>query len=165
MKEMLLELIGIAMLQTVVMLFAGNDSTRKTIQLVGGVSMTLVLLSSVMRFDFSAYSSALWPQQEQNAWSSDFVREKNDRLNRLLIEEECAAYILDKARELNVELLDASVGLSWSTNGYWYPSQAVLVVPKGTGTSAQLADVIQTQLGVPLDAQTWREDDTTDGSE
>ena len=165
MRSLLLELIGIALLQSIVMLFAGNDSTRRIIQLVGGVAMTLLLISGVMRFDYAAYASALWPQQEQGLWNGDLVREENDRLNRLLIEQECAAYILDKARELNVELLDASVGLSWSTNGYWYPSQASLVVPKGAGKSAQLADLIQTELGVPMEAQTWREDETTDGSE
>ena len=158
MRALLLELIGLAMLQTLMLLFIRTDALRNLVKLIGGVAMVLVLLSRVIAFDFAAYSSAIQSQMNSSALDGDALREQQDRLNRLYIEQECAAYILGKAEQLCVPLRSASVTLAWNTDGYWYPIHAVLTVSAGQAPSAVLEDTIQTDLGIPASEQVWQEE-------
>ena len=77
-----------------------------------------------------------------------------EELNRAVIEEECAAYILDKAAQCGVSLADAQVTLQWSTDGYWYP-YAVRLVTSGAAENSRLAQTIEADLGIPRARQEW----------
>lgn len=162
---MLLELVGIALLQSLACLMMDQERFRKLLQLIGGVAITLVLLSRVMTFDFAAYASALRESGSLGSWDAKTALAENEKLNRRYIEQACAAYILDKAGEMGVPLMDAKVTLAWNTDGYWYPVHAELTVPNGNGYHPTLADTIQTDLGIPLSEQIWREEGERNGSQ
>ena len=155
MKTVLLALVGLAMLETLVSLFAGSDTMRRTVKLIGGTAMGVLLLSQVMQFDYAAYSAAIRTSRADLAWDRAEAEQTQARLNRMIIEAECSAYILDKAAAKGLPLSSAEVTLSWSTEGYWYPSGVMLT---GTAADDLLADAIETDLGIPRWAQEWRED-------
>lgn len=157
MKQLLLALIGIALLQSICMLLIDDAKQKSIIRFTGGVAMVTMLLGSVLSFDYSAYASMLRSRLHYTEMT-DAAQEENQRLNRMFIEKQCSAYILDKAAALGTELSGAAVTLSWNTDGYWYPSAAELTIPHLSKQSQALADVIQTDLGIPLSSQTWREE-------
>lgn len=158
MKQMLLSLIGIALLQSVCTLLTNDEKHKTILRLAGGIAMVTLLLSSLRSFDYDAYASSLRTSLQATELGDAALKERR-KLNRTLIEQECRAYILDKAEALGADLKEASVTLSWNTDGYWYPSAAELKVSENGAYHSGLADVIQTDLGIPLSAQVWREEE------
>ncbi len=156
MRSFLLSLIGIALIELLLTAFAGSESMKKTAHLLCGTAMAVLILSQVMGFDYEVYASALTRSDAQSLWSSETAAETGARLNRRLIEDRCRAYVLDKAKSMGVPLIDASVTLTWSTDGYWYPSSAVLTLPDQQGKSAAMEEVLKSDLGIAPERVEWR---------
>ena len=76
-------------------------------------------------------------------------------LNRTIIEDECRAYILDKADEIGAGLSEVTVTAIWSSDGYWYPHEAIIVCSATDEQRSRLSDYIQTQLGISIGNQNW----------
>lgn len=162
MRTLLLQLIALALLTAAALLFADGDRMKRAVRLIGGVAMATLLMSSVVQLNYAAYASELRKQTLLEMPDLEQTRADAERLDRLLIEQETAAYIWFRADELNVALLDVSVSLAWNTEGYWYPEKAVIRVPVGQGRNAALSDLIRSELGIPPEAQRWEEEDPTD---
>ena len=158
MRELLLLLISIALSEAVILCFADEERMRRVVRLVGGSAMALALLSAVMRFDYAAYAASLRREELEMQTDTDEIRDEAQRLNRRLIEEECAAYIRNRAEDLGIALQDVQVKLAWDVSGFWYPEEAELTLAENQQYSAALQDAIQTELGIAPDAQHWRKD-------
>lgn len=162
MRSFLLELISLAMLTSAALLFADSERMKSAVKLVGCVAMTTLLLSNIVHLDYSAYSSELRKQSLLEIPDLRQTQADAERLDRLVIEEECAAYIWNKAEERNVEIVDVSVSLAWNSEGYWYPQKAVIRVPAGQHRDDLLSDLIWTELGIAPSDQQWEEDKPSD---
>ena len=162
MRSLLLELISLAMLTSAALLFADGERMKNAVRLVGCIAMTTLLLSNIVHPDYSAYSSELRKQSLREMPDLQQTQADAERLDRLLIEEECAAYIWNKAEERNVEIVDVTVSLAWNTDGYWYPEKAVIRIPAGQHRNDSLSDLIWTKLGIAPDDQHWEEDEPSD---
>ena len=158
MRDTLLLLIAIAFTETIVQCFSDGEALRKTVRLVGGAAAAIAILSSLLQFDYAAYAASLREELLTVQPDTEQAQTEASRLNRLLIEEECAAYIWDRARAIGIALQDVKVTLAWDPAGFWYPAQAELTVSSDATQSSALSDVIQTELGIAPDAQHWRED-------
>lgn len=162
MRSFLLELISLAMLTSAALLFADSERMKSAVKLVGCVAMTTLLLSNIVHLDYSAYSSELRKQSLREMPDLRQTQADAERLDRLVIEEECAAYIWNKAEERKVEIVDVSVSLAWNSEGYWYPQKAVIRVPTGQHRDDLLSDLIWTELGIAPSDQQWEEDEPSD---
>ena len=78
-----------------------------------------------------------------------------DRLNRTIIELECAAYILDKADALGLAVSSAAVTARWSEEGFWYPWESRAACSESDRET--LSAVIEAELGIPAERQSWEE--------
>ena len=156
MRDFLLSLIGIALLEVLLSAFAGSESMKKTSHLLCGTAMAVLVISRVIGFDYADYAAALSRTDAQELWSSESAAETGRQLNRRLIEDRCRAYILDKADSIGVPLCDAAVLLTWSTEGYWYPTGAVLTVPEQQGSSAAVEEILESDLGIAPEKVEWR---------
>ena len=78
-----------------------------------------------------------------------------ERLNRLVIEQEYRAYILDKAQTMGEHLEDVSVGVRWDDGGFWVPWGAVY----SNAVSEDFRDTVRNELGIPKERQSVRETD------
>ena len=81
--------------------------------------MAAALLSPVVELDMQALPEALARYGEAARAVAEGAGEEADRLNRTIIERECAAYILDKADALGISAADAAVTARWSEEGFW----------------------------------------------
>lgn len=126
--------------------------TKKMLRLVCGVVMAVVLIEPLCGLDFDAYATAAAKYGEAASQTRYSAEETSDRLNRTIIEQECAAYILDKAAALGVSVSCAGVRAQWSTEGCWVPWEATLTTPE---YSSALAETIEAELGIPGDRQHW----------
>lgn len=160
MKHFLLSLIGLALLEMLIIAFTGSERMKRLTHLVCGAAMTVLILSTLLGFDYESYAAAISRSASSQGWSAESAAETAERLNRRLIESNCRAYIMEQAAALDVPILDASVTLTWNTEGFWYPTGIVIFVPTGTGYSEALADDLKSSLGVAPEQIEWREADS-----
>ena len=77
------------------------------------------------------------------------------RLNRLVIEQEYEAYIMDKALELGLEGLAVDVEVQWSLEGLWMPYGASISGVCSQTGKEQLSALMAADLGIPYERQRW----------
>ena len=123
---------------------------------------SVVLLSALFRYvrepdwDTLALESARLRQREE-AFLQDAERIR-DELQRTVIEDECRTYILNKARQMQIDLEDVSVTAQWSMEGIWVPHRAVLTGKTEEQQKNLLSSILETELGIPRSRQEWRTD-------
>ena len=150
-------LIGISCCAILISLVKGvmpNGSVKKTAGLLCGVILLIVTVSPLLSLDFSALSSyTVEYKNAVGAYSAD-VAEVNERLAQVIIEEQSAAYILDKATGIGAEI-QVEVTTRRGDGDYWYPYSVEI---KGDYTEEQreeLAETIERELAVPEERQDW----------
>lgn len=123
--------------------------------------LILSLIGAVKELGLSAYSLEMAKYRELGREISESADEARDRLNRKVIEQECETYILDKAAELGIQELTATVTARWSMEGVWLPYTVSL---QGLWTEAQrerLSGRIEAELGIVRASQEWSTDGKT----
>ena len=143
---------GAAVLCSAAMSLCPEGRVKRVLRLVCGLVMTCALLSPVLEIDLDAYSSAISGYGEAARAAAEGAQAEARELNRAVIEEECAAYILDKAGELGAEVT-VRVETRTGGDGVPVPWSAEL-----TGAQSEaLASALETELGIPAERQVWHE--------
>lgn len=146
-------LVGTAVICAVALALCPSGRVHRVLNLICGAVMAVSLLAPVASFDFAEYSSSLAKYRESALNSSVSGKDTAQRLNRAIIEGECAAYILDKADALGVTVIQAEVRAEWNDEGYWFPSACTIAATDPI--SPALEDAIAAELGIPPSRQTW----------
>ena len=96
---------------------------KKALTVLCGAAMCVAFISLLAGIDLDGYSETLAGfKLEAEAFAAQ-GESYSKNLNRTIIEDECEAYILDKAENLGVQLDEVEVLAVWSDEGYWYPSE------------------------------------------
>ena len=151
-RTWVLALTGAAAFCAVATELTPKGPVKSVVRTVCAVGLAAALLSPLLEFDFPSYALNLARYRDGAAALTASGREAGAELNRRVIEERLAAYILDKARSLGATVAAARVTLKWDADGLWYPVAAEIV---GDYHEA-LSGCIAAELGVPAEAQTWR---------
>lgn len=159
MKAILFSLIGISILQSVLLIIVNDEQLGKMIQLIGGVAVASVLFTGISEFDYASYAASIQRQREEIRWDEASVKEDVNALHRRYIESKCAAYILENASNLQIDLTDVNVDLAWNTEGYWYPVRTEITASGSAGDLTRLKSIIESELGIPIEEQIWRMND------
>lgn len=122
---------------------------RRVLRIVCGAVMAVALLSPVRAFDLDLYARAVAQYGEEARALGETAEAESDRLSRGIIEEECAAYIWDKADTLGLQVSSVQVGAHWSDDGCWYPWEAELAVTGDTAALEALSAAVESELGIP----------------
>ena len=150
-RTWIMGLAGAALLCAVCAELTPQGSVKTVQRAICGVVMSLALVSPLFKLDMGGYSLNLASYRKQAEEIASRGREISDSLSRTYIQEQCRAYILDKARLSGVPVTSASVELRWSGEGVWYPVAAEI---EGTYDRA-LADKIEEELGISRENQHW----------
>ena len=132
-----------------------KGAVKNVLGAVCGIVMALALVSPLLSLDFSAYSLNTARYKAEAEGISNYGEEISNRYQRTIIEESSAAYILDKAEGLSLNITGASVHAQWSEEGYWYPVQAEIT----GGYDKTLSDFIESELGIKGEMQYWSENE------
>ena len=132
---------------------------RNVTKLVCGIVAIITLIKPAVGFDFGAYSLNLARYREAIAGREEKLHNANERLLRTIIEEECAAYILDKAQVLSARAELVAVTAKWGVEGFWYPYEVRLKLHGGEREKELLSGLIEAELGIPWERQYWSEDE------
>ena len=157
-REWILGLAGAAAVCAAALTLTPRGQVRKVVELLCGVVMAAALLSPLTSVSLPEdYGLNLAKYRAAAEALTKNGNELRQSLDRSIIEEKLEAYILDKAQILGAPLSAAQVSVRWSTEGVWVPVSAVLI----GDYDADLARSIESELGIPQSAQTWRNDENT----
>ena len=159
MKETLFTLIGIALLQSILLLIVKDEISGRILKMIGGVAMAAALLAGFSAFDYQTYSSSLQREQADIRAKVDSIEENANALHRRYIESECAAYVLERAAQLQIELSGVTVTLAWNASGFWYPVHAEITLKDRHADIFPLKQLLESEMGIPLEEQIWRFED------
>ena len=136
---------------------------KRVLEVVCSAVLISAVIQPLIGIDFAAYALELARVQEREAQFVESGGDLNDRLNRLVIEERCETYIMDKADELGAEIYSAEVSVQWSMDGFWIPWSVRLGCGSGERGLRELGEKIEAELGIPAERQQWSDDGTSEG--
>lgn len=137
------------------LLLTPEGRVKMALKIICAVVMCVSIASPAAELDFSAYSKAMAKYKLDAQAIAEEGEQYSKNLNRSIIEDECRAYILDKANEVGTEVSDVTVTAVWSIEGYWYPKQVSIASHADEKQREQLSDWIQAQLGISINEQEW----------
>lgn len=126
---------------------------KKVLQLVCGIVLTSVLLSPLGELDMERYSLSLASYHELAAELTAELEEGEKRMDRLYIEEQCAAYILDEAHALGLEGR-VEVSAKWRDD-CWVPWEVRISMNGTEQQHIRLRRQIEAELGIAEERQSW----------
>ncbi len=161
MRELLrtwvLGLSGAALLGAFALALTPEGRVRRVVRLLVGVVLALALVKPLADFDWESYAVSLSVSRDAAALAVSGAEETNRRLERTLIEAECAAYISDRAARLGLRLESASVTAKWGDALCWYPYEATLRASADGSARKALAEIIEAELGIPAGRLYWED--------
>ena len=129
---------------------------------VAGILTAAILLTAILTpvkdIDLQSYALLAARYREQEAALTAQGEEINERLNRAVIERECEAYIMDKAKEIDIDIKEADVEVQWNTERVWTPYSACITAHAASAQKTALEDAVAAELGIPGERVTWRSD-------
>ena len=129
---------------------------RSMASLCATASLVTMFLSFVMTINWEGYSLTLAQTRDAAAVIESNAEESRNRLSRLVIEQECEEYIMDKATDLGLKLEHVEISASWKKEGVWVPEKAVITSERNAEAEAKLASWVEAELGIEASRQEWR---------
>lgn len=132
-----------------------EGGVKRVTELLVTAVLVLTLISPFRELDFETYADITARRHEAEAELFSRAGEAEDRLNRLVIQREYASYIMDKAKNLGMELQTMEVEVQWSLDGYWAPYGSRISTQSGAKQREELGRILRDDLGIPYERQQW----------
>lgn len=151
-REWLLSVTAAAILCALAQGLIPPGPVRRVGRLTAGLVMAAALLAPL------ASLRGVEPEQWLESWQSQEemqdLEEQRDETMKTIIEEECSAYIVDKAAALGADC-QAQVVCAPEGEGVFLPQQVTVTGDLSPGQREQLSAQIQEDLGVPPERQQY----------
>ena len=129
-------------------------AVRKIGRFTGGLVLLIAVLKPIAAVDGQALSRALAEYRLDLSTYSTRLEEENSALMKSIIEEQSAAYIVDKAEQLG---LSCQVKVEADASGQWPIPWTVTVIGPLEGTEREaLIRQIQADFGIPAERQFYQ---------
>lgn len=150
-KDWILSMTGAGTYCAIMLLMCPEGKIKKLVNILCGLIMTIALLSPFADIDLSSYAESIAKYKNLAESYSAKGYDISESLEQAIIEEESAAYIFEKAENMEIEISEVEVVAVWSDEGFWYPYEVHIVGEE----SAYLERIIETEFAVPTSQQYW----------
>ena len=154
-REWIYGMTAVSLCCAIAMSLTPDGRVKSVLRLCCTLAMTVALLSPLGKVDIDVYAQSLARYRDLLQQAEKSGTEKADRLNRTVIEAECAAYISDKGAELGLGAVSVQVQAKWG-DAFWYPYEVWLEAQP----SEELLICLEGELGVPRERVHWKNEDT-----
>lgn len=155
MDGMIRELCMLSIFCGAAMSITPEGTVKRVSAILCTAAMLICVLSPFKTLDMDVYARMKARYRESEARLSADAEELRARLDRLVIEEECRAYIMDKAADIGLALSEASVAARWSSDGTWLPHGVKLSAENDRAKRAALEDILAAELGISKERIEW----------
>lgn len=150
---------AMSLITSVVMAITPSGKVRKTISLICGMAMIVVLISPVLDFDYDSLSQYVKEYDYSTEELENNLDKENERLAKAIIEEKSSAYILDKAESVGGQDAHVSVEAKLDNEGSWNPWEVTIGGDYTSEQQSEIKSTIEEDLGIPVERQYWSTDD------
>ena len=151
-RQYLLSVTAAALIAGIAVKLLRNGLVGGAVKLMAGIFLALAVVSPLVRIRLEGFNELRLDIQTEAA-EVTAVGEKSARdAMAQIISEQAAAYILDKAETLGVEV---TVEVTVSQEGYPVPQQIWLTGKAAPYAKAVLSEYISDNLGVGAEEQIW----------
>ena len=154
-KNWILGICGAALLGALADAVVPKSSVKNVVSFVCSIVMIFAVVSPIVKIDFSAYSGYIVAQKKSAGEYSKKIEETNARLTKAIIEEDAAAYILDKAHELGIDNAEFKINARLDEESQWYLYSAEITGEIESDKENELGSLIEANLGIPKERQAW----------
>lgn len=158
MESFIRQLCALSILCGAALTLAPEGSVRRTMSFVCSVVLLCFALGGVESLDWSAYALQTAQIRELEQEFLEESAQVRDALDRRVIEKECCEYVMEQAQSLGLALTDCAVSVEWSMEGVWMPSSVKLWGRGDSPEGRRLAQILETELGIPENRQEWIDD-------
>lgn len=158
MSGVIREVCALSILCGVAMSIMPEGSVKRVAGILCSAVIITALVAPLKEFDFDDYARMLSQYRSREASLSARGDEISERLCRTVIEDECSAYIMDKADVLGVAIKEARVEVQWNTEGVWVPYSACIAAEVTSEQKKALEDKLAAELGIPPERVQWISD-------
>ncbi len=155
MRQWIMGVTAASLLASVAMALTPKGRVRQVTGLVCGLMCALAVAGPLVKLDYQALAAAVAQYEQRARQITGQAEEEAKMLDRTYIEDRCEAYILAKAAEAELAVKGVTLSARWDESAHvWYPWTAAVDAPY----SAWLAGVIESELGIPPERQSWSDD-------
>jgi stage III sporulation protein AF len=155
-RNWLLGVTAAALLASVAGTLMPAGPVKKASKLICGLIILLAVVKPVLSLDVEALAEYKVQWRNVNEEYAANINEVDKRLARVIIEEETAAYILDKAADMDVRV---TVTCRFFEDENWYPYSVEIAGSFTEDQKEKLTQVIENDLAIPRDRQSWVAED------
>lgn len=155
MSAVIREICALSILCGVVCSIIPDGSVKRVTGILCSCVLIITAISPLRDFDFDYYARLVSSYREREAGITQRGEEISDRLNRTVIQAECAAYISDKAEKLGISVKTIEVELQWSAEAAWIPHSARITAEATAPERKRLEDLLASELGIPPERVEW----------
>ncbi len=152
-RSWILGLTSVCLLTAAALALTARGPLSRMMRFVCGLVLTTVLFSPLLSPDMDEYALSLAEYRSSAAALTGDMERTREELNRLYIEAECAAYIVDEARSLGMDGR-VEVRAKWRDN-CWVPWEAELTLIGDDKQRGRLEALLEAELGIPAERQSW----------
>lgn len=134
---------------------APEGGAKRVMGILCSVMLIIVIIEPLKGFDYVGYARSLADYRTLESSLAEDGQEMRRRLDRLVIEQHCEAYIMDKAEALGLELESVSVETDMYSDGVWLPYSAKLNGRGDPAACSVLSEIIAAELGIAPERQMW----------
>ena len=156
-KSWLIGVTAAALLASVAGALMPAGPVKKSSKLVCGLIILLAVIRPLLSLNADALAEYKVQWRNSNEEYSADINEVNKRLAKSIIEEQTAAYILDKAVDMDVRV---AVTCRITDDENWYPYSVEIAGTYSEGQKNMLMQIIEDDLAVPRERQSWKAEDT-----
>ena len=131
-----------------------EGAAKKIGKLAGGLLILIAVLKPLVGLDYGALAGALANYHIQTEGYSRALEDENERLIKIIIAEQTAAYIQDKAAELGA-VCTAEVTCTAGEDGSFYPASVVIYGELTVEQEKLLGRIIEGDLAIPKESQEY----------
>ena len=156
MGQLIREICLVSIICSVACNLAPAGAVKSIMRICCSVVLMLLIINPLSEFDFELYANSLARYRELEEQMNLDAENNKQRLNRLVIEDEYRTYIMDKAKENGLELIDVHIGLEWSSQGFWIPCELTLMSHETAGKITDFSRIMVRELGIGEEKIIWQ---------
>ena len=155
MKNALQSLLSLSFIGGAALYLCPEGGVRRVLRILCAAIFAAAVLAPIREFDYDLLSLEQARIASAEAEIGRKAEATEDRLKKLLLQENCERYIVNRGRELGLAISSAAVELGKIESGEWLP-WAVSIRAAGENAAAErLCRLIRDELGIPTERQVW----------
>lgn len=131
-----------------------KGTVKKVSKLICGIILLIATVKPLLNIDLSVLSVNIVEYKNAAGEYSADISSVNERLAKVIIEEQSAAYILDKAINLGAEVT-VQVTARMGDGELYYPDSVTVRGALSEEQRGRLEEIIAGELAIPSERQSW----------